>query len=469
MTDELAEHLNALARDDCYRVDAVLKDGAFETTQRVFFVGANGAEQGPYVRKYLDGNMGLGGAYERMWNAQRAGGRFLHLPHIVDCYRVGDRRAVVMEFVSGETLADAVHRCGPSVELACDVFPRLCEAAMELHERFDPPIIHRDLKPANVMLARDSLTIIDFGISRTYDGEADTDTLHFGTRDYAPPEQFGFGQTDVRSDVYALGMLLFFCLTGQDPDAKVRNAGFASPLVPEVLRKIIARAAAFDPSQRYESAKALQLAVRAAAIEEKLAGASAEESAMGAPPVASRPSSQAGASTVSGRVPSSSSAAPAVAESPAMRTGFVVSASPAAPMSASPARSATRVRRRGRMRELLSRVPFSVGVAWDVALLLPFILFCIGAVGVTFDASHASAQYAAAPLWLRAVSYGSLALLMMGPLTFLLMDWRPVERLIKPFSHIPHKRVRIACLIVFVVGTGVFIATGQLFPPIDSV
>ena len=60
-------------------------------------------------------------------------------------------------------------------------------------------------------------------------------------------------------------------------------------------------------------------------------------------------------------------------------------------------------------------------------------------------------------------------MLMMGPLTFLLMDWRPVERLIKPFSHIPRKRVRIACLIVLVVGTGVFIATGQMLPPIDSV
>lgn len=84
MPDELAEQLDALARDDCYRVDAVLKEGAFETTQRVFFVGANGAEQGPYVRKYLDGDAGLGAAYERIWKAQRAGSRFLHLPLLPD-------------------------------------------------------------------------------------------------------------------------------------------------------------------------------------------------------------------------------------------------------------------------------------------------------------------------------------------------------------------------------------------------
>ena len=248
MPDELAEHLDALARDDCYRVDAVLKEGAFETTQRVFFVGANGAEQGPYVRKYLDGDAGLGAAYERIWKAQRSGSRFLHLPRIVDCYAAGAQRAVVMEYVQGETLADTVYRCDPSLALACDVFPKLCDAVTELHEGFDPPLIHRDLKPSNVMLTSSNLTIIDFGISRTFSDDADEDTRHFGTRAYAPPEQFGYGQTDVRSDVYALGMLLYFCLTERTPDAKARRDGYASERIPEPVRRVIARAAAFDPA-----------------------------------------------------------------------------------------------------------------------------------------------------------------------------------------------------------------------------
>ena len=50
--DELSEHLDALARDGCYRVDAVMKESAFETTQLVYFVGANGSEQGPYAVSY---------------------------------------------------------------------------------------------------------------------------------------------------------------------------------------------------------------------------------------------------------------------------------------------------------------------------------------------------------------------------------------------------------------------------------
>lgn len=62
-----------------------------------------------------------------------------------------------------------------------------------------------------------SLVIIDLGIARVWRDGADADTVKFGTRSYAPPEQFGFGQTSVRSDIYALGALLFFCLTGTDP------------------------------------------------------------------------------------------------------------------------------------------------------------------------------------------------------------------------------------------------------------
>lgn len=397
MPDELAEHLDALARDDCYRVDAVLKDGALETTQRVYFVGANGAEQGPYVRKYLDSDAGLGTAYERMWKAQRAGRRFLHLPRIVDCYAAGEKRAVVMEYVRGETLADVLYRCDPSVALACDVFPRLCEAVAELHEGFDPPIIHRDLKPSNIMLSKDSLTIIDFGISRTFDDAADEDTRHFGTRAYAPPEQFGYGQTDVRSDVYALGMLLYFCLTEKTPDAKARRGGFRDPRIPEAFRRIVVHATAFDPAQRYASVTELRDAFLAAATE-----------------------------------PGDTPRAPG--RKPRTRFGA-----------------------------LLARVPFKLGVAWDVVLACLFVLFCVVAVGSTVDPSSGSAQYAAAPLWLRGVSYGSLVLLIIGPILFLVSDRRPLARIVSPLARVSIERDMAVCFVAFLIGLTVFALSGQLF------
>ena len=260
MADELEAYLVALERDDCYRVDRVLKSGAVGITEIVYFVGANGAERGPFLRKRFSSTFGLGSAYLRLYEVQQAGRRFRYLPHIEECYTTGDELVVVSEYVQGETLAEVVYRCDPSVVLAADIFPRLCDAVSELHESFDPPIIHRDLKPSNVILSQGALTLIDFGIARSYDAEADVDTHRFGTRAYAPPEQFGFGQTDVRSDVHALGLLLYYLLTERNPDADARAAHWRAPGVPEQMRVLIERAASFDPADRYESAGDLKQA-----------------------------------------------------------------------------------------------------------------------------------------------------------------------------------------------------------------
>ncbi|RDB62274.1 hypothetical protein C1878_08065 [Gordonibacter sp. 28C] len=428
MPDELTEHLDALARDDCYRVDAVLKDSAFETTQRVFFVGANGAEQGPYVRKYLDGDAGLGLAYERIMKAQRSGRRFLHVPLIVDCYTAGERRAVVMEYVRGETLADVVYRCDPSVELACDVFPKLCEAVSELHEGFDPPIIHRDLKPSNIMLTSSSLTVIDFGISRTFNDGADEDTRRFGTRAYAPPEQFGYGQTDVRSDVYALGMLLYFCLTEKTPDAKARKNGFHDARVPQPMRAVIVRATAFDPADRYGSVVELERAFHAAARCSGIADALSE------------------------------------AADPAPMQDPLREAATGDPRTGSVEKRRVPHTTLGRM---LSRVPFALGVVWDVLLAAFFALLCVVAVIQTIDPAQGSAQYAAAPLGLRALSYGSLVLLVVGPVLYLVSDRRPLGRFVPRLLSIPIERDMAVCFVVFLAGLAVFMVTGQFFPPVD--
>lgn len=94
---------------------------------------------------------------------------------------------------------------------------------------------------------------------------ADADTVKFGTRPYAPPEQYGFGQTSVRSDVYALGALLFFCLTGVDPKPgldmreQCEARGIPTPLADAVCMSM-----ALDPAKRFASAEALGRATRSA-------------------------------------------------------------------------------------------------------------------------------------------------------------------------------------------------------------
>ena len=93
---------------------------------------------------------------------------------------------------------------------------QLCDALSYLHSQ-NPPIIYRDMKPANVMLKPEgNIKIIDFGIAREYKEQNLADTTVLGTKGYAPPEQYS-GQTDPRSDIFALGMTMHHLLTGMDP------------------------------------------------------------------------------------------------------------------------------------------------------------------------------------------------------------------------------------------------------------
>lgn len=270
--DELGAYLAAVARDDCYRVvrplGAVARMGADPSvagqagtiTELVQFEGANGATLGPFVRKRIDLALGVGTAYQELYEAQCSGARFVHVPRIVECYKTGRELVVVSEFIPGKTLDAFVNEAGPSLELSLSVVPAVCAAVAELHKAFDPPVVHRDLKPANIIVSEGpsglSATLIDFGIARRYREGAAADTVRFGTRSYAPPEQYGFGQTSVRSDIYALGMIALFCITGEEahgqPSAEsLAHAGVTGPYAEAILQ-----ATSFDPGRRFASAEA---------------------------------------------------------------------------------------------------------------------------------------------------------------------------------------------------------------------
>lgn len=257
-SDELATFLRTVDGDERYRVVETLKESPFETTQKVMLDDGRGGCEGPFIRKYINRETGMGAVYIELCRAWKAGRCFRHVPAIYDCYEMGRDLVVIMQYIRGETLSDVVGRLGSSTALAIDVFPRLCDAVMELHNGFDVPIIHRDLKPSNVVLNQDQLMVIDFGIARKYSPESNVDTLNFGTRIYAPPEQFGFGQTDERSDVYALGMLLYYCLTERTTDFNNRTSRFADPCIPAPLRRVLFRATAFDPDARYKNVSELK-------------------------------------------------------------------------------------------------------------------------------------------------------------------------------------------------------------------
>lgn len=126
----------------------------------------------------------------------------------------------------------------------------MCRVLDYLH-RQQPPVIHRDIKPQNIIIDRDGCCrLIDLGTARRFRSEQAGDTVLMGTEATAPPEQFGYRQTDQRSDIYSVGMLLRFMLGGSlEPLPRHRSYGG--------LAHIARRCTAFDPRRRYPSAPAL--------------------------------------------------------------------------------------------------------------------------------------------------------------------------------------------------------------------
>ena len=168
------------------------------------------------------------------------------LPVFSGSYENDETIVIVREFVEGVSLERHARENDLSEQQIVQLCVKLCDILAYLHHR-DEPIIHRDIKPQNVIVGSDgTITLIDFDIARVYRSENDTDTRFFGTVAYAPPEQYGFSQTDARADIYALGVLLRYLLTGSTRDNK--NVHVYRPLA-----KIIARCTAFSPNERYAS------------------------------------------------------------------------------------------------------------------------------------------------------------------------------------------------------------------------
>lgn len=266
MEGDLAHMLEGLPEGPRWQVDRVLKESPSEVTQVVRLRTETG-ELGPFVRKVMVCGPGVGEVWERLYECQRQGLRSRQLPRLLACQECDGSLEVVMDLVPGPTLRRRVETTPPGERerLAARVIPSLCDAATELNESMGVPVVHRDITPSNVIcsgLDGNCAVLVDLGIARTWHEGQPVDTTHFGTRAYAPPEQFGFGQTDLRCDVYALGMCAFFCLTGRDPSPRDREVGFDVEGVPAAWREVIARAGAFDPSERYSSAREMGEALR---------------------------------------------------------------------------------------------------------------------------------------------------------------------------------------------------------------
>ncbi len=166
------------------------------------------------------------------------------LPKHTESFENEKMLVTIREYIEGLPL----DRYASEKELSAAEITRICieicDILAYLHHR-DKPIIHRDIKPQNIIVGPDgSVHLIDFDIARVYRSGHDTDTVFFGTRAYAPPEQYGFAQTDARTDIYSLGILLRWLLTGSAKENK--NVKLYRPLA-----KIIRKCTGFAPGDRF--------------------------------------------------------------------------------------------------------------------------------------------------------------------------------------------------------------------------
>ena len=178
-----------------------------------------------------------------------------YIPKLLDEYKSEDLRYEIREYVPGASLDKIVQSKNLSKHDKDLIALRLCEILDYLHTR-SKPVIHRDIKPQNIIVSDSGeIYLIDFGIARTkHDSPELSDTIICTTRYFSAPEQYGFRETDARSDIYSLGQVLRW-LYGNDA---------------EELNSIINKCTAFDPDDRYRSVKYVRQRIHAALKRKKI-------------------------------------------------------------------------------------------------------------------------------------------------------------------------------------------------------
>lgn len=181
------------------------------------------------------------------------------IPKLLDLIRVDDYYAIVMEYVEGRSLDTVLKEHGALEEVRVLHIARQIGQALDYLHTLSTPVVYRDMKPANIMLQPDdSVKIVDFGIAREYKEGALSDTTCLGTRGYAAPEQYGgAGQTDGRTDIYALGVTLYQLVTNRspaEPPYEICPVRQLNPALSRGLEYIIQKCTEIDPEWRFQSA-----------------------------------------------------------------------------------------------------------------------------------------------------------------------------------------------------------------------
>ena len=174
----------------------------------------------------------------------------ISFPNLPEIYEVSESDGIVVvleEFISGITVADVLLDGLYDEYGVRHIVKELCDALRVLHSY---GIVYRDIKPENIMITNEgTIKLIDFDASRFFKNGQSKDTKIMGTAGYAAPEQLGLAQSDERTDVFAIGVLMNVMLTGEHPSKKLYKGR---------ITKIIEKCIQLDPQKRYTTVEELK-------------------------------------------------------------------------------------------------------------------------------------------------------------------------------------------------------------------
>lgn len=181
---------------------------------------------------------------------QLASVRIEGVPAVKECVADDGKLIVVEEYVQGRSLKQVLDEQGLlNEEQAYDIAVQLADILVRLHQ-LEPAIVHRDIKPSNIIIEKNGhVNLIDFNAARHVNADKNEDTRMLGTVYFAAPEQFGFGQSDERTDIYGLGATINYIMTGDKPGAGIAECRFS-----DILKKCLM----VDAKDRYQSAEELR-------------------------------------------------------------------------------------------------------------------------------------------------------------------------------------------------------------------
>lgn len=193
-----------------------------------------------YVKKVLS-------QYDENVYASLQSAKLPGIPEIHQLFHRNGELILIEEYINGQTLSSILKNSRLEKDTALSILLQLEKILTALHT-MEPPIIHRDIKAENILLTKENTVyLIDFNAARNYNPAKEADTVILGTNGYAPPEQYGFAQTDCRSDVYSLAVLFHIMLTGKYP-----NEGISCR---KPIDEIIRKATSLSPKERFDTVK----------------------------------------------------------------------------------------------------------------------------------------------------------------------------------------------------------------------